>query len=337
MKFPLSCALLSLLAATFSPATPLAARGVDPTASDPSTLQRVRTRGFVSCGAVERPGLAEADGEGHWRGLEVDICRAIAAAVLGSADRVVFAGYGSQAEFDRMRRGEDDVAFLSGGELATHRLSDAVLPGPTVFIDQVGVMVPADSPARNVADLAGQGVCFMIAEPAESSLAEYFEDQPQTFLRHPYSESGEMEDAYAVRRCQALAAETTALAKTRGLRSQLKLNSRLLPQTLASFPIVATTGLQDARWSATVAWVIDTLIAAERPPRKWFAGGTRAMPVAAVGLGLTDGWQARAVAATGHYGEIFARNLGTGSPYGLERGPNANQLLGGALIAPFVE
>lgn len=334
MKSP-SCRVLPfVLAATLTGVSPIPGPAA---VRDFSTAERIHARGAVACGAVERPGLAEEDSQGRWRGLEVDICRAIAVAVLGSADRIVFSGYGSPDEFDRVRRNDDDVSFLSGGDMATHRLADAVVPGPTVFLAEIGVMVPADSSAKNVVDLAGQGICFMIAEPAESSLSEYFEGIDKGWLRHPYSETGEMEDAYAVRRCQAVAGETTALAKTRGLPSQAKLRSRLLPQALSTFPIIATTGLKDARWAATVGWVVDTLIAAERPERKWFAGGTRAMPVGAAGLGLSVGWQARVVAATGHYGDIFARNLGAASPYGLARGPNANQSVGGALVAPFVE
>lgn len=330
-------AAFSLLLAVALAAPTLTCQAASPAKQGSPILSRIHARGAVACGAVERPGLAENDGQGHWRGLEVDICRAIATAVLGSPERIVFSDYGSPAEFDRVRKNEDDVSFLSGGELIKHKLAGVVVPGPTVFIDEVAVMVPGDSSAKSVPDLAGQGICFMIAETAESSLSEFFETQPQTFLRHPYSETGEMEDAYAVRRCQAMAAESVDLAKTRTLRAQAALHSRLLPQPLSSFPIVATTGLSDAKWTATVAWVVNTLIVAERPERKWFAGGARAMPVGAAALGLSDGWQARVIGATGHYGDIFARNLGSGSGYGLERGPNANQLAGGALIAPFAE
>lgn len=323
-----------------------------------NVLDRIKARGVVHCGGVVRPGLAEIGGDGAWHGLEFDICRAIAVAVLGDKGKVEFAAYGSDAEFARVRvhadkthadkmqadvtpadkKQADDVSFLTGGEIAAHRLAASVVVGPTVFIESDAVMVAGDSPAQHLADLAGKDICFLSGDTAEHALDQYFEsigDKP--WLRHPFSELGEMNDDYAVQGCLGVAGETTTLVDSRLLAGPAKLKSRLLPEAINVFPIVATTGARDARWSAVIAWAVNTLIAADRPDRKWFAGGAGAMPVDGASLGLAPGWQARMLAATGNHAAIFERNLGNGSPYKLAPGINANQLQGGLLLAPFVE
>jgi general L-amino acid transport system substrate-binding protein len=301
------------------------------------TLARVQSRGTVRCGSVERPGIAERDGAGQWRGLAVDVCRAVAAAALGKAERFEYHTYEPQSGYERVQARADDLYFLTGREFVEGKLIGALVPGPTVFIASDAVMVPADSPLEHVAELAGKGVCFMIADTAEQALGHYFGKADLAWLRHPYSEHGEMQDAYAAGRCQAIAAESTELARIRTLPGQARLRSRILPELLNVFPLVAATSTADGQWSAIVAWTVHTLIDAERPESDWFAGGARAMPIPAANLGLSADWQARVLKATGHFGDIYARNLGAGSVYQLERGLNSNQLEGGLQLSPFVE
>lgn len=319
-----------------------AALALQPAHAASPVLDRVKARGSVRCGAVLRPGLAEIGADHTWHGLEFDVCRAIAVAVLGDRGKVEFAAYGSDAEFDRVKSSADtsadDVSFLTGGEIATHGLAGSVVVGPTVFIETDAVMVAGDSPARHLADMVGKDICFLSGDTAEHALDQYFEsigDKP--WLRHPFSELGEMNDDYAVQGCLGVAGEATTLAGTRLLAGPAKLNSRLLPEAINVFPIVATTGIDDARWSAIVAWAVNTLVAADRPDRKWFAGGAHTMPLDGPPLGLAPGWQSRMLAATGNHASIFERSLGLGSPYGLTPGMNANQSQGGLLLAPFVE
>ena len=325
LALPLLALPLALLLACLGP---LPAYGASDAAHG-ATLSRVQSRGRVRCSSVERAGIAQRDDAGQWRGLAVDVCRALAAAVLGNAERFEYHAY------EQARR--DDLYFLTGREFVEDKLIGALVPGPTVFIASDAVMVPGDSPVQHVAELAGKGVCFMIADSAEQALGHYFGTAHLTWLRHPYSEHGEMEDAYAAQRCQAIAAESTELARIRTLPGQVRLRSRILPEALNVFPIVAATSMADGQWSAIIAWTVHTLIDAERPESDWFAGGARAMPIPAAALGLRADWQARVLKATGHYGDIYARNLGDNSAYHLERGLNSNQLEGGLELAPFVE
>jgi len=302
-----------------------------------SVTQRVKARGFVRCGSVGRPGLASDAGNGRWIGLNVDICRALATALLGTPERIEYHGYETAKDFDRVRNHQDDIFFLTGSEINERRLAGAVVAGPTVFVESNAVMVASASAAHHVADLAGNSICFMIGSSAERSLEAYFDALHQAWLRRAFSENGEMEDAYLVQNCRAIAGEITALAQERLNGGVNSLASRILPEPLTVFPVMATTGTIDARWSAIVAWTVLTLVSAERPETRWYAGGAGAMPVSAEELGLDNEWQRRVLSAVGNYGQVFERNLGAGSPLKLDRGLNANQTGGGLMLGPFIE
>lgn len=302
-----------------------------------SIVERVKARGFVRCGSVERPGLAVADGHGGWTGLEVDVCRAVAAGVLGAPGRIEYHAYVTPKEFDAVGNQQDDIYFLTGSEIERKKLAGKVLPGPTVFVESHAVMVADNSTAQHVDDLAGNSICFMIGSPVERSLNACFDTIHKNWFRRGFTEDGEMNDAYNVQNCHAVAGEITTLASVRLDPGVNHLTSRILPETLAVFPVMAATGTADAQWSAIVAWTMHTLVSAERPETHWYAGGASAMPITAPELGLDKEWQHRILTAVGNYGDIFERNLGKGSALKLNRGLNANNTGGGLLLSPFLE
>jgi general L-amino acid transport system substrate-binding protein len=139
------------------------------------------------------------------------------------------------------------------------------------------------------------------------------------------------------RSCFALAGEATTLAEVRLEKGVNGLKSRILPERMSVFPVMAATGTGDGRWSALVGWTLYTLVSGERPASRWYAGGAGAMPVRSPALGLDSGWQQRVLEAVGNFGDIYRRNLGMGSPLKLERGLNSNQLQGGLMLGPFLE
>jgi len=302
-----------------------------------SVAERVKARGYVRCGGVGRPGLASKDGHGRWAGLEVDVCRAVAVAVLGSPDRIEYRSYETPKDFDAVRNGQDDIYFLTGSEMEEQKLAGRVIPGPAVFVESHGVMVPVGSAARAIGDLADNSICFMIGSPVERSLEAFFASNRRNWFRRPFSENGEMVDTYAAQNCHDLAGEITTLASTRLEPDVKRLSSRILSGTLSDFPVMAATGTGDGQWSSTVAWTVQTLISAERPETDWYPGGAAAMPVSAPELSLDKGWQNRVLKAVGTYGDIFERNLGKASPLKLDRGLNANHVNGGLHLAPFIE
>ncbi|MEH1850254.1 MAG: hypothetical protein V7L11_00900 [Nostoc sp.] len=302
-----------------------------------SVIKRVKERNVVRCGSVERTGLATQAEAGGWSGLNVDICRAIAAAVLGSPDRIEYHEYDTQKDFDAVRNQQDDVFFLTGSEIEEQKLAGKLLPGPTIFVESNAVMVASTSAAQHVSDLAGESICFMIGSPVERSLTAYFGALHKNWFRRPFSEDGEMIDTYNVQNCHAIVGEITTLANIRLDPGVNQLSSRILPEPLTTFPVIAATGTEDGQWSAIVAWTVHTLINAERTETRWYAGGAGAMPLSAPDLGLDKDWQRRVLGSVGNYGDIFDRHLGKGSRLKLDRGLNANHFRGGLLLSPFLE
>lgn len=294
-------------------------------------LDRVKAERTVRCGAVERPGIARVGEKGNWEGLAVDVCRAVAVAVLGSPDRVTFDDYETPAQFERIRQGQDDISFLTGSEIRFNQLAGFVLPGPTVYYESHGIIVPKSSKAQQIADLAGKRICIRTPSLVERSVSDFFERRHLTWLPQPFSEDGEMVDAFGAGHCDGMGYELTTLT---GVPQQ---GQRLLRDATSTFPLMASTGTRDAEWAAIVAWTVDTLIAGERTETAWYAGGAGAMPVMAPELGLDPQWQNRVLASVGHYGMIYERNLGKSSGLQLARGPNADPTSGGLLLAPFLE
>jgi general L-amino acid transport system substrate-binding protein len=299
-----------------------------------SVLDRVRATHTVRCGATARPGLAS---EETAAGLLPDICRAVAVAVLGPSAQAAFHIYDADVDFDAVRNGADDVFFLDATAVAAQHLAGKLVPGPTVYIETISVMVKDADPAQHVADLAGKPICFMLGDAAQRNLEAWFAARSLPFMRMGYQEEGEMTDAFDSRVCRGLAAETTTLAEYRLGGDMQQAGGRILPEALTEFPILAMTGTQDAQWSAVVAWTVDTLIAAEAPRQDWSAGGVDALPLALPELGLPDDWQRQVIAAVGSYGDIYRRHLGAASPLKLPPGPNASWRDSGLMLAPHAE
>lgn len=308
-------------------------------------LERVKSEGIVRCGSVAHPGLAEPaparsslaarSAASSWLGLNVEICRAIAVAVLGPSGRFQFQSYETQQDFDAVRKQEDEVFFLTGSDIVEQNLAGALIPGPAVYYETHAIMVPELSAAKRLEDLNGAKICFVIGTGAQRSLESFFEAKQLPFFRAGFSESDEMYDAYQVGHCDAVADELTALAKSRRGRRTDTGQSRILQPPLAAFPFVAATPLVDGKWAAIVAWTVHTLMRGEIREGRWRADGAQALPIE--GLGLDQGWQKRVIETLGSYGDIFSRTLGEKSPYGLARGLNAPSREGGLFLAPYSE
>ncbi len=293
-----------------------------------ATIDRVRDVGVLHCGGAPRPGLAAPADDGNMAGLEVDLCRAIAAAVLGDGAKIEFHPYALNQDFARLRRGDDAVAFLTGSELLANSLLDAVVPGPAVFHQTNGVMVPSGSKAEHLADLAGTMVCAEPGTGPERTLLTYFRSRSVTISFSGWQEEEEMLDAFAAGRCPAVALEMTALAAQRAGGEARGHPIRILPEPLSASPVLAVSGLDDARWAAVIAWTMNTVLQPDAT--------AEALPIPAAGLRLTPGWQARALAG-GAYATLVARNLGAPSPLQLAPALDASWRDGGLICPPGAE
>jgi len=305
-----------------------------PNAHAGPVVDRIRAEGAIRCGGVSRPGLVgQRPGGREASGLYLDLCRAIGAALLGPEGRIAFHPYDFDAAFDLVRDGRDDLAFLDGSEILDERLAGRTLLGPAVAFVSTGVRVSVDSPVRTLADLAGRSVCFYQGSGAHRTLEAWMAARKLDFTRMPYTEYGEMDDAFAAAKCDAEAGETgdLAIASLSGKRP-----SRILPEPLASFPVFAATPASDPQWAAIVAWAIVTVQRAGLPAGPWTARAEASAPEAG-DLGLSDDWAKRVLAAAGSYADIYDRNLGDRSPLRLPRGPNAPAEAGGLFVTPFRE
>ena len=326
----------------FAFAFALAARQANGAEAD--VLARVRAQGVVRCATIVRPGVAVPTVDGaHWYGIAPDVCRAVAAAVLGDPTRVKLRPYLENEAGAVGAAADDDIVFLSGNEsIATLARDRATLQlGPAVMHDALALLVPASSAAARIADLAGKKVCVEPGTPADRALVRAFARRGIALREHPFQESDEMRQAYGTGNCDALAGPLTTLANVRSDPSEGRPADRILPELLADDPIFAATG-GDARWSRIVWWTFSVLVDAEEAG---VTGGdaTRAAaipgvpPLAGRQLGLAPGWARDALAAGGNYGELFERDLGAASRLKLTRGDNALWSSGGSIFALHVE
>jgi general L-amino acid transport system substrate-binding protein len=301
-------------------------------------VDRIKADNVIRCGGVSRPGLVGQSSDGREAsGLFLDLCRAIGAALLGPEGRIEFHPYDFAAAFDLVREGRDDLAFLDGSEILDHRLAGRTILGPPVAFVSTAAMVPEDSGVKSLADLAGKSVCFYQGSAAHQSFEAWMAAHQLDFTRMPYTEYGEMDDAYGAHKCDAEVGEIGDLAVARLPGDGKAAKSRILPEPLATFPVFAVTPASDPQWAAIVAWAIVALERAELPAGPWTAGGGESAGVKGADFGLPDDWAKRVVAAAGTYADIYARNLGDRSRLRLPRGPNAPLEAGGLLVTPFRE
>jgi general L-amino acid transport system substrate-binding protein len=307
-----------------------------PLAHAGAIVDRIKSSGVIRCGGVPRPGLVGQSPNGAPSGLYLDLCRAIGATLLGPEGRMEFHPYKSDKAFARVADGADDLFFLDGSDLADHRLAGLAALGPAVYFVSTAAMVHGDAAIQGFGDLAGKSICFYQGDNAHLNLEALMAARRLDFVRMGYMEYGELHDAYNARICEAQVGESGDLAAAR-LEERGAPASRILTEPLATFPLFAATPSSDPQWSAIVAWAIYAAQRAELPATPWAPAGLESVGVDGRNLGLADDWAKRVVAAAGSYAEIYAHNLGEGSPLKLPRGPNRPAELGGLFVTPFRE
>jgi general L-amino acid transport system substrate-binding protein len=303
-------------------------------------LEALRARGFLRCGIeASLPGFAAQDATGQYRGFDIDLCRALAAAVLGDATRVQFLPAGTVAQFQT----EDRLDLVS--RQLTWSLQREALPGlafgPIVFYDGQGFLVSKRSALHEPRQLAGRVVCVIGGSLAEAQLLAWFQRRQLAVRALQFDTAGDAIAALRAGACAAYTADLSALASLRDPRS------RLLPALITKEPIAPLLHDDDPQFLRIVRWTLYALVEAEElgvTARSVTNDLTSrdlhvrrllgATPEAGAALGLKPDWARQAIAAAGNYGEIFARNLGAGSALQLDRGLNALWTEGGLMYAP---
>jgi general L-amino acid transport system substrate-binding protein len=312
------------------------------------TLEDVRKAGTLACGVnTDVEDYSKFETHGDISVLGRDICRAVAAAVLGDPDKsILLALPDDPRSLAAIRSGQ--VALLAGAtpDLAS-QAAFGVNFGPPVFFDGQGFLVHTQTGLESVADLRDKQVCFITETQAEADLNDKLASRDVRFIPFPFEETGEMEAALVTGHCTAIAAPVSQLASMRTGFHALIAQYEILPDMLTLEPFAPAFRSDDPYWATIVSWTINSTILAEeagitqsnaasqrgagRPEVRYLLGGT---PGVGKALGLDDAWALRAVLAVGNYGEMYERDLGSGSPLRLPRGHNALWTHGGLIYAP---
>lgn len=312
------------------------------------TLDGIRSRGQVVCGVhTGLVGFSAPDASGRWMGLDVDICRAIAAAVLGDAAKVKYVPLTAQQRFTALQSGEVDVLSRNTTFTLSRDASMGLLLTAVTYYDGQGFIVPTRSGVRNTRQLKGQQVCVQTGTTSERNLHDYSKARGLGIQPVLFEKEDAATAAYFAGRCSAYTSDASGLASIRSRQAAKPADHTILPELISKEPLGPLVRRGDDEWYAIVKWVIHGLIEAEEygitqarveqikdssqdPVVQRILGGaedTGAM------LGLDKAWMARALKATGHYGEIFERNVGPKSPLALPRGLNKQWTQGGLMYA----
>ncbi|HUL61325.1 MAG TPA: amino acid ABC transporter substrate-binding protein [Anaeromyxobacteraceae bacterium] len=335
-----TAALALLVAASIAPLPALAGK----------TLDGVRQRGEVVCGVnTSAPGFSAADSQGRWQGLDVDVCRGVAAAVLKDATKVRFVPLNSQQRFAALQAGEIDVLSRNTTWTMTRDASLGIVFTGIDYYDGQGFMVPKKLKIDSAKKLGGATVCVQAGTTSEKNVADFFQANGLKYKTVVFDTAEAITSAFFSGRCQAY---TTDMSDLAGARTKVANPNDylILPEVISKEPLGPSVRRGDDEWFQIVRWTLYGMLEAEE------AGVTQANvdkvkaeskdPIVQRLLGVTEDmggllgldkeWLYRIVKQVGNYGESFERNLGPKTPLGLPRGANNLWNKGGLMYAPPV-
>ena len=312
------------------------------------TLDGIKARGQVVCGVnTGLAGFGAADSAGKWSGLDVDVCRAIAAATLGDAEKIKYVPLNAQQRFTALQSGEVDVLSRNTTFTLTRDASLGLHDTAVTYYDGQGFMVPVKSKIKSAKQLKGQTVCVQSGTTTEKNLTDYSKANGLNIKPVVFEKLEAAENAYFTGRCIAYTTDASGLASTRNKVAKDPKEHIILPELISKEPLGPMVRRGGDEWFAIVKWVIYGLLEAEEygitQANLEGLKATSKDPVVQriLGtsedsgklLGLSKDWMANAIKATGNYGEIFERNVGPNSPLGLPRGVNNQWNKGGLMYA----
>jgi general L-amino acid transport system substrate-binding protein len=312
------------------------------------TLDGIKARGQVVCGVnTGLAGFGAADSSGKWSGLDVDICRAVAAATLGDAEKVKYVPLNAQQRFTALQSGEVDVLSRNTTFTQTRDASLGLHSTVVTYYDGQGFMVPIKSKIKSAKQLKGQTVCVQSGTTTEKNLTDYSKANGLNIKPVVFEKLEARENAYFTGRCIAYTTDASGLASTRNKVAKVPADHIILPELISKEPLGPMVRRGDDEWLAIVKWTIYGLLEAEEygitqanvDSLKTTSKDPVVTRILGVSedtgklLGLSKDWMANAIKVTGNYGEIFERNVGPKSALGLPRGVNNQWNKGGLMYA----
>ncbi len=312
-----------------------------------STLSAVKGKGFVQCGVdTGLPGFSSADEKGNWTGIDVDVCRALAAAVFGDAGKVRFTPLTAKERLTALQSGEIDVLSRNTTWTLTRDSSLGIHFTGVTYYDGQGFMVSRDLGVKSALELDGAAVCILAGTTTELNLADYFRTHKMKYQPVVFDTGDQTVRGFEAGRCDVLTSDQSQLY---GLRIKLAKpeNAVVLPEVISKEPLGPVVRQGDDEWFNIVKWTLFAMLNAEElgvTSRNVEAMKTSSNPeirrllglegIKGEGLKLSADWAYQIVRQVGNYGEVFERNVGQGSALNIRRGLNALWNDGGIQYAP---
>jgi general L-amino acid transport system substrate-binding protein len=311
------------------------------------TLKTVKDRGILNCGANGTlAGFGLPDAQGKWTGLDVDVCRAIAAAIFNDPTKVKFVPLTAKDRFTALQSGEIDVLSRNTTWTSSRDTSLGLNFTGVDYYDGQGFMVRKALKVNSALELNGASVCVQQGTTTELNLADFFRAHKMKLKTVTFATANEAVKSYDAGRCDAYTTDASGLYAER-LRLSNPADNIVLPEIISKEPLGPVVRHGDDQWFDIVKWVLFAMVNAEElgitqknvgdmmkssnPAIKRFVGTEGNYGEQ---LGLTKDWGVRIVKAVGNYGEAFERNVGKGSPLKIDRGLNKLWNQGGIQYAP---
>src|SRR6202049_1479517 len=316
-------------------------------AASAQTLKTVKDRGMVSCGVSQGlPGFSSPDDKGNWTGLDVDVCRAVAAAIFNDATKVKFVPLSAKDRFTALQSGEIDVLSRNTTWTLSRDTSLGANFTGVTYYDGQGFLVKKSLKVNSALELNSASVCVQTGTTTEQNLADYFKSNNMKYEVIAFASADETVKAYESGRCDVFTSDVSQLYAER-LKLANPADHAVLPEVISKEPLGPMVRHGDDQWFDLVKWTLFAMIDAEElgitqknisealgsdnPDIKKFVGTEGNYGEQ---LGLTKDWAVRIVKHVGNYGEVFERNVGQGSPLKIQRGLNALWTKGGIQYAP---
>lgn len=312
-----------------------------------STLDSVKERGYLQCGVTTGvPGYSNPDDKGNWKGMDVDVCRGVAAAVLGDADKVKYIPLNAKERFTALQSGEIDMLSRVTTWTLTRDSSLGLNFAGVTYYDGQGFMINKDLGVKSALELDGASLCIQSGTTTELNAADYFREHKMTFEPVVFDTADQTVKGFDAGRCDVLTSDQSQLYALR-IKLANPGGAMVLPEIISKEPLGPVVRQGDDGWFNIVKWSLYAMVNAEEmgltsanigskmkasnPNIDRFVGKEG---IKGSGLGLSDDWAYQIVKQVGNYGEAFDRNLGMGSPLKIERGLNALWNQGGLQYAP---
>jgi general L-amino acid transport system substrate-binding protein len=313
------------------------------------TLDDVKARGKLNCGVTTGlVGFAAPDANGEWKGFDVAVCRAVAAAVLGDPKAVEFVPTTGKTRFTALASGEIDMLARNTTWTFSRDVDLKFSFVGVNYYDGQGFMVPKALGVSSAKELDGATVCIQTGTTTELNLADFFRSNNISYEPVPIETNAEGQQQFLAGACDAYTTDASGLAATRATFENPQ-DYVILPEIISKEPLAPLVRHGDDEWGDVVRWTLNALISAEElgitsANVKEMAASKTDNPeinrmLGTEGnlgemMGLSADWAVNAIAANGNYGEIFAKNIGENTPVGLARGLNAQWKDGGLIYSP---